>query len=429
MARVTEHRRKRTHGIQRIDLAYAELASSEIARDINRDVILELIRANQPVSRADLSRLSGLQPSTTSAIVGQLLNEKWIVEGAATPRPRGRRPTLVSLNPGMVIAVASIRPNRAILAVVDLNGRFLSRESLTLLPDPKRSVEKLIAGLQRMIESHPDKSFEGIGLSLPGRVDPVSQILLLAPNLLWSPYNIKYAIERRIPLQVEMDNEANACLLSELWFGRMDGVRNAVLVAISEGIGAAILANGQMVRGQSGLAGEFGHISINPVGPLCSCGQRGCWEMYASSSAAIRYYAELQPDVTRPTLTELLNMADKNDASAIQAFSRQATYLAQGLLIVIATLSPEVILLTGGLTGSWKRFGPIVEGELADLTLAGRPPHIAITPDPELALLRGAAALVLQRHSGYSRSQPIVAKSKSIRIRRNRTIRSPAAQE
>src|SRR3984885_7941085 len=289
MPKVTGNRRRRTQGIQRIDLAYAELASSEVARDINRDVVLELIRTKQPISRADLSRLSGLQPSTISSIVEQLLNEKWIVEGAAARRPRGRRPTLLSLNADMVIIVADIRPNQAIIAVVDLNGRFLSREMLPLMKDPERGVESIIVGMKRMLLQHPDKSFEGIGISLPGRVDPVSRRLILAPNLPWSMYDMKKAIELRIPLQVEMDNAANACLLSELWFGRMDGVRNAVLVTVSEGIGAAIPANGQLVPGPSGLAGEFGHVPIDPSGPQCGCGRRGCWEVFASSRAAIGY--------------------------------------------------------------------------------------------------------------------------------------------
>ena len=253
MAKINGDRRRKIQGIQRIDLAYAELASSEVARDINRDVVLELIRTRQPISRADLSRLSGLQPSTISSIVEQLFNEKWIAEGAAARRPRGRRPTLLSLNSDMVLIVADIRPQQAVVAVIDLNGRFLSRETLPLVSDPERGVGNIIASMQRMQAMYPEKSFEGIGISLPGRVDPVSQRLILAPNLPWSLYDMKKAIERRIPLQVEMDNAANACLLSELWFGRMDGVRNAVLVTISEGVGTAILANGQLVTGSQAL--------------------------------------------------------------------------------------------------------------------------------------------------------------------------------
>ena len=407
-------RARRSRGIRRIDLAYVELASSEVARDINRDVILELIRTKQPIARADLSRISGLQPSTVSSIVEQLLAEKWIVEGAAALRPRGRRPTLLSLNDDMVILVADIRPDQAIIAVVDLNGRFLSREALPLLSDPEQGVSNVIDCMERMRARYPDKSFEGIGLSLPGRVDPVSQRLILAPNLKWSDFDIKRTIERRIDLQVEMDNAANACLLSELWFGRMDGIRNAVLITISEGVGAAILANGQLVTGKSGLAGEFGHVPINPDGPLCGCGRKGCWEMYASSRAALRFYAELAPKNGALTIRELLNRAADGDHKATEALSRQATFLAQGLKLITTALSPELILLTGDLTMSWAKFGPIVETELNSRISAGSAPKVVVTTDAELARLRGAAALVLQRHSGYNRSTPPSAGRKRI---------------
>ena len=405
MPKVVTTRRTRMKGIQRVDLAYAELASSEIARDMNRDVVLELIRKKQPISRADLSRMSGLQPSTISAIAEQLLSEKWICEGAAAVRPRGRRPTLLSLNSDMVIVVADIRPNQVNIAVVDLNGRFLCRESIPLVKAPERGLENVIATMQRFIKEYPDKSFEGIGLSLPGRVDPVTERLILAPNLPWALYDIKSAIERKIPLKVEMDNAANACMLSELWFGRMDVVRNAVLITISEGVGAAILANGQLLTGELGLAGEFGHICIDPTGPICGCGRKGCWEMFASSRAAINWYAELQPDTPRPAIMELLNLAEDGDSSALEALNRQAMYLGQGLRMITSALSPELILFTGGLTSSWDRFGPIVEAELARNMLAGTPPKVSVTGDVELARLRGAAALVLQRHSGFSRSK------------------------
>src|ERR1700722_3341130 len=112
MVKDTTNRRRRTQGIQRIDLAYAQLASSEVARDINRDVVLELVRTRQPISRADLARISGLQPSTVPSIGDPLLGEKFIPESAATIRPRGRSATLLSLNQGIVIVVADIRPTQ-----------------------------------------------------------------------------------------------------------------------------------------------------------------------------------------------------------------------------------------------------------------------------------------------------------------------------
>jgi predicted NBD/HSP70 family sugar kinase len=411
---------RRPTGIQRIDLAFAELASSQVARDINRDLVLQLIRTRQPVSRADLARISGLQPSTISAIAEQLIEEKWVAEGAAAKRPRGRRPTLLSLNGDMVILVADIRPNQAIAAVVDLNGRFLERETLPLVADPERGVQVVISCMKRMQAFHANRSFEGIGLSLPGRVDPIKQTLILSPNLPWSGYDIKGAIEKDIPLHLEMDNAANACLLSELWFGRMDGIRDAVLVTISEGVGTAILANGYLVTGRAGLAGEFGHIPLDPAGPMCSCGRAGCWEVYASSRAAIKYFAELRPSDPRPTILELLNLAEDNHPDAIAALDRQASYLGKGLRTIATALSPEVILLTGGLTSSWSRFGPVVEAELAESMLGATPPRIEVTADAELARLRGAAALVLQRHTGAKRSAPGLRKGKPVRRRKSR---------
>src|ERR1700729_1819703 len=123
--RIPSRATERTHshgmeGIRNIDLSSVQLGSSEIARDINRDIILELIRFRQPVARVSLSRLSGLQPSTISAIVEQLIEEKWISEGAVIKGSRGRPSTMLSVNADMVTLALDLRPDRAILAVVDL---------------------------------------------------------------------------------------------------------------------------------------------------------------------------------------------------------------------------------------------------------------------------------------------------------------------
>jgi predicted NBD/HSP70 family sugar kinase len=389
--------------MKRVDLAYVEVASSESARDINRDIVLEFIRSRQPLSRADLARSSGLQPSTVSAIVEQLIHEKWVAEGAVARRPRGRRPTLLSLNDRLVILAADIRPNQAIVALVDLNERFLAREVVPLVTEPERALNRVIECMQTMRANHADRSFEGIGFSMPGRIHPETQRLILAPNLKWGDLDIKKIVEQKMKLQVELANAANACLLAELWSGRLDGVRNAVLITVSEGLGAAILANGQIITSRSGLAGEFGHAPIDPRGPVCGCGQRGCWEVFASSNAALRYYAEFAPKSRPVSIQELLHMAEEGDKPAIEAVSRQCQALGRGLRLVTATLAPEVILITGDLTASWARFGPIVQAEVESTMLAGAAPRLVVTSDGELSRLRGAAAVVLQRHSGHER--------------------------
>ncbi len=397
---------------RRTDLAYVELASSEIARDINRDIVLEIVRARQPISRADLSRSSGLQPSTVSNIVEQLLGEKWITEGAVVRRPRGRRPTLLSLNDELVILVVDLRPTRAVLAIIDLNGRFLAHDEVRIVSDPAKSVSAIVDALQAMRSRFPSKSFEGVGVSLPGRVHPETHRLILAPNLKWSNFDVRTTLQKRLHLQVEVDNDANACLLAELWFGRMDGTHNAVLISLSEGLGTSILANGQIVSGLNGLAGEFGHIPVDPDGPLCGCGKTGCWETFASSNAALRFYEELAPDSTVRTVQELLHLAVEGDPSAVAAVERQARYLGKGLRLITAALSPELILITGALTTCWSTFGPIVQQELEAGILVGEAPRLEITTEGELARLRGAAAIVLQRHSGYHRSGRLAKKLK-----------------
>jgi predicted NBD/HSP70 family sugar kinase len=400
---------EQTHALRRADLAYVRLASSEVARDINRDVILELVRAKQPVARVELARASGLYPSTVSSIVEELIEEGWVVEGGTQRLPRGRRPTLLSLNADIVMLAVDVQPEQATIAVVDLNSRLLSQKAIVLPSNVERALPELIAALDRMRDLHPTKTFEGVGLSVPGRVHPVSQQLVLAPNLHWAGHEIASVIESALGLKVEMENDANACLIAEIWSGRLDGVSNAVLVAISEGIGTALLSNGQMITGHGGLAGEFGHVVLDPTGPKCGCGRTGCWEMFASTRAAVRYYNEAGGKENSGTTgdvtgSRLLNLAVDDDPRAVKALSRQAENLGRGLNAITAALSPEVILFTGELTSAWQRFGPIVEAELKRQMLSGAPPRVMTTLNPEFARLRGAAALVLQRHSGYHRT-------------------------
>jgi predicted NBD/HSP70 family sugar kinase len=190
--------------------------------------------------------------------------------------------------------------------------------------------------------------------------------------------------------------------MSELWLGRLDGVRDAVLITVSEGIGSGILANGQLVTGQHGMAGEFGHIPLDPAGTRCGCKLNGCWETFASCSAALRYFSESAPKAKPTTFHELLHLADEGNPNAIHALEKQATYIGRGLRMITAALAPEVILVDGDVTSAWDRFGPTIEKELRKLTLAGKPPRLERTHEGDVARLRGAAALLLQTHGMHA---------------------------
>ena len=390
-------------GVRQIDLASVQTVSSEIVRDINRDIILELIRFKQPLARVDLSRLSGLRRSTVSAIVEQLIQENWVTEGAVIKPARGRPSTMLSVNSAMVTFALDLRPNRAILAVVDLSGRFLSRETIATDPDAKKTISQIGKRMRALRKEHTSKSFKGVGVSLPGRVHPVTQRMLLATNMKWHEFDLKKALEQVSGLQVEIDNDANVCLISELWFGRLQGAKNVVLVAVAEGVGTAVLTGGHMYSGYNGLAGEFGHVSVDPAGPLCQCGQKGCWEMVASSRAAIRTFNAVAKRKAKDVY-ELLQLSQDGNPNAVYALTEQARALGRGMRLITATLSPELILVVGDITTAWERYGPIVAQELANSMLAGSPPMLRAAGDAELARLSGSAAMLMQRHATYHRS-------------------------
>ena len=420
--------------MRRVDLSSIELASSETARNINRDIVLEMIRSHQPVSRAELARLSGLQRSTISLIIEQLIEENWVREGAIARRPRGRRPTLLGLNEDLVVIAADVHPAQSSVAVVDLNGRLLSRSLVPLGADPAAAADLLSDCILRLREKFAGKSLEGVGISLPGRVDPANERLIFAPNLHWPDFDIKKAIEGRTGLPVALENAANACLVAELWFGRMEGVRNAVLITISEGVGTGIFANGHLVTGQHGMAGEFGHAVLDPQGPVCGCGMKGCWETFASCRAALHYYADLSHSSRALTFQQLLSLAEGGDKHAIEALRLQAEAIGRGMRLILVGLSPEVIIIAGDVTTAWHRFGPIIEEHISRLTLAGPQPRLMPTHEGEVARLRGAAALVLQRRSihdtgsGQLRGEPARRPRKRKKAQARQPTRKPVME-
>lgn len=390
--------------MRRIDFTNTQVASSETARDINRVVVLNLVRRRQPISRADLARVSGLQRSTVSQITEQLIREEWVVYGPTGRLPRGRRPTFLRLNERRAIVVADIRPLLTTVGAADVNGKFLSQEAMPTPRDPQTTVQHLATRVRNLMQTHPQLSFEGIGISLPGRFDESTQRVVFAPNLHWPDFDIKGSLEAATGLRVELENAANACVLAEVWFGHTDKVRDLVVVTISEGIGTGVYVNGQLARGLSGMAGEFGHVPLDPNGPECTCGGRGCWEVYASNRAALRYYHESSTDHGGMTFDDLLTLAESGDALALKALDRMAHQVGRGMHMIVAGLAPEEIVVVGEFTRLWRRFGPVIEAEVAAGVLVGKPPRVR-PAEGKMARLRGSVALVLQRHFGLMRTE------------------------
>jgi predicted NBD/HSP70 family sugar kinase len=244
-----------------------------------------------------------------------------------------------------------------------------------------------------MIAEHSDCSFEGIGMSLPGRFSHQLKKTVFAPNVDWPIAQIKSRVEEATGLPVVVDNVANACVLSEVWFGNSDEARDIVVVNVSEGIGTGIFVNGGLVRGAGEMAGEFGHLQVDPNGIPCGCGSRGCWETLASNRAGLRYYKELTTE-SLGSFEALLGLAEKNDPNAIEAFTKMCTALGRGMHMIVTTLAPSEIVIVGEFTRLWPLAYPIVEAELRKFPLTAIP-TLRMASEPDIARLRSAVALVM----------------------------------
>lgn len=387
--------------MRKIDLTDFRPATSETARQINRRIALNFIRLYQPMSRADLARRSGLQRSTISSIIDQLIDEGWVTEGAIGRSPRGRRPRNLHLNVERAgILGVELRPEMTTVGLAGIDARFMGQVQFATAATPERFVRDLAAATCELRRAHPRVLCEGMGVSLPGRVDKDGN-LVFAPNLGWQPVAITRMIEDAVALPVNVENAANACALAELWFGRHpEQVKNILAVTVSEGVGVGLLLNGQLVHGANSMAGEFGHVSLADDGPACRCGRRGCWERYASNSAAVEYYAAIGGASPSARFEDLPRLAERGDVRAAETLDRMARYLGVGLSNLAVGLDPDVIVVVGEVTTAWPRIGPIVEDILRTRALA--PPTTRLVPTDSAAQprLRGAVTLVVQQHFG-----------------------------
>lgn len=368
-------------------------ASNRTPRHINRNLVFNQIRMQQPISRADLARCTGLQRSTVSLIVEELLQEQWIVEGVVGQTPRGRRPTFLLLNEKKTVLAVDVHPAQTTVAIANLTGQITLQEQLPLPVDPKRVIRVIVDAIRRVIDEHTDCSFVGIGMSLPGRFSHQLEKMIFAPNVDWPIAQIKSSVEQATGLPVVVENVANACVLSEVWFGNCEETSDIVVVNVSEGIGTGIFVNGGLVRGCGDMAGEFGHVQMDPQGVPCGCGSRGCWETLASNRAALRYYAE---QTGRPvaSIAPLLSLAEEGNAAASEAITRMCTALGRGMHTIVAALAPSEIIVVGEFTRLWPRVYPLITAELGKFPISTIP-KLRVASEPDTARLRSAVALVM----------------------------------
>lgn len=384
-----------------------KVARRGTSREINRQIALNLIRAHQPVSRADLARLMNVRRGVASLLVSELLSENLIFEGALGESVgRGRRPTFLYIDSRERCVVGvDIRASRTYILVTDLVGRQLGAVSSF---QTNRDVDVLIQELARRIKQilTDYNACEGVGVSVPGMVEPTKGRVVHAPTLAWHDVNLRDPLAAALGIPVQIENSGKACALAQLWATRSDVVAsgNSVFVSVSDGVGVGIVVNGEVLRGRHNTAGEFGHVPLSIDGPKCSCGATGCWEAYVSNLATLSRYFGRDLSDPRPrdseeaafSVEDLIARARAGEAKALAALNSTARYLGLGLASIVNALDPARVYIGGEITTAWSVIEPIVRSALRERTLTefGGATEIHVVPAEDHPRLRGAVALV-----------------------------------
>src|SRR5215211_7245267 len=323
--------------MRRIDLKRANVARSNTIRNINRQIVLNYVRERGPISRAEIAHETALQRSTVSLIVEQLRVDG-LIEEVSGESTGGRPPVLLSLRTADAVAIGvDLGTTRTIVATSDLAGRVLDQEQFETDPSSAKTTREIIDCAQRFIRRN-NGTIEGIGVSLPGLVEPEGKELFI-PTFNWRDLPLASEISEATGLPVTMDNDANAAAQAELWLGRPEirEVRDFILVLVETGVGTGIVFDGQVYRGENGAAGEFGHMTIGRDAPVaCASGSRECWEAFASERAALARYAKLKGGTGAGIeFGRLVERAFEGEGEAQSALKETAHYLGLGIANLI----------------------------------------------------------------------------------------------
>lgn len=396
--------------MRRIDTQNFHRATRTTLREVNRQIVLNLVRDHQPISRADIARRMQVARAIVTTLVSELLAEGVIVEVATGNAPRGRKPTLLSIRSHNRLVVAiDICFSQTHVMLSDFGGREIAREMFGTPLQPEEMLRELTTRVRRQLDAHSAiGTCEGVGVVVPGMVERKTGRVLHAPTIGWRNVDLKKELATALGLPVHVERDAVACALAQLWQSRGGGddTDSFVYVLVSDGVGTGLVMNGMLIRGHGDAAGEFGHVPLNLDGPPCLCGARGCWEAYASNPATIARYlgrelasreAHAQLRESGFTVTALIARSRSGDASALAALMESARYLGVGLAGIVNALNPARIIVGGEVALAWDLLGGTVRAAMAARTLTADAAATTVVPEPSdgQTRLRGAAALIV----------------------------------
>jgi len=329
--------------------------------------ILERIYLGRQISRTELAEQAGFALSYTSTLVGALLKQGWLEEAGLAPSKGGRRRVLLQLNPemGHLIGIDVGRMNFRVV-LTNILGEVLESRAFPLeVAEEEYVIERLRAEISRCLRQ--SGKVRGIGIAQSGVIDRRTGTVLFWPKVKgWHNVPLKKILEEKYKLPVVVDDSTRTMAISEQRFGQGNGIPNFVFVSIGMGIGSAIFIDGKLYAGLDGLAGELGHTTIDLNGTLCSCGNRGCLEVYASGTAILkRMNVELANGVTS-SFTEIARSGDLIEKMADAAsagdrlsqivLSDAGSHLGTALANIVNWLNPRRIILGGAVA---RNAGPL----------------------------------------------------------------------
>jgi glucokinase-like ROK family protein len=389
---------------------------------INQMAILRFVQRNEPTSRSDIAQACGLSNSTVSTLVSELMEMGIVKNLGEGPSIGGRRPVVLGINEqaGHVIAV-DVGSTTITCGRVDLHAKIHDK---LIVKTPKDPVESLSATVELVKRVHEQALATesplvlGVGVATTGYVRPATGIVVSASNLGWRNVDLGRDISVATGLPTQVDNNANAAALGELYYGLGADVPNFIYVAIGSGIGAGLVLDGELYRGARNGVGEIGHIAVAADGPPCSCGRVGCLESLASGSA-IEQMAQASLSRTEAdgstlseqakiTAKDVFQRAEKGDQAAAAIVDKALGYLAIGIANMVNLLNPDQVIIGGGITRSgdyfMRHFLPKIQPRL--LPEQNGDVQFRLSESNEDSGLRGAATLVIQQLFGAVHSGP-----------------------
>src|SRR5208283_1724975 len=302
------------------------------------------------------------------------------------------------------------------IAAVSRDGQLLEKVTLgtKVALGPKHVIAEMCDAIQRLSEKYaPAGKLLGAGIGLPGLVDIQTGVMRKAANLPgFENYPAGAEIERRLGTRVVVENDAKVAALGEQWLGAARGVANVAVLTLGTGIGGAIILDGKIFHGMNGMAGEFGHVTIEPEGVPCGCGNRGCAELYASATAVVRMAREAIESGEAPELAKaatsdpefsaksIYHLAIHGDVAAQRIFCRFGRALGMMLADIINVLNLEMYVIGGGVASAWDAFAPSMFQEVCERSTI----YAATAPQDPLAHAAAPTATPTHRRTIITRA-------------------------